>query len=68
MTSRQPAGPAWRCDRCQKVVFTTKRVARQFARRAHPGEATSAYESCNGDGWHIGHKPAWLEALREARR
>jgi hypothetical protein len=64
MTDRTPA-PAARCITCRKWVYLTRRDARLYARRWHPGEKISVYKACNSNGFHLGHRPANVGAIRE---
>lgn len=45
--------PVGTCTSCGKFCWTTKKNAKNGARRNHPNERLSVYE-CNGY-WHYGH-------------
>jgi hypothetical protein len=41
------------CATCGKASFPSRKLAKQQARRVHPGEKMSEYRC--GDWWHYGH-------------
>lgn len=41
------------CSTCGKQCWSSKRYAKNAARRIHPGEKLSIYQC--GDYWHFGH-------------
>lgn len=53
------------CPTCGKRRYLTRKTARQYARRNHPGDHLSAYKC--GDFWHLGHLPDDVTKLGIAR-
>lgn len=49
------------CPTCGKRRYLTRKQARQFARKLHPGERLSPYKC--GDYWHLGHLPKDITQL-----
>lgn len=60
------AGPHRTCRFCGKQAFPSRRIARKFARRIHPGKTMHAY-MCPGNkaAWHL---TSWTADKVENRR
>lgn len=54
------------CQTCGKITWRSRKIARQMARKLHPGETLNEYRC--GDGWHIGHTPPYVKAGIYARQ
>lgn len=49
------------CPACGKRRYPTRKEARKWAKRLHPGKHMSPYRC--GEFWHLGHLPADITKL-----
>lgn len=52
---------AYACPDCGKRRYQTRKQAKLWARRLHPGDRLSPYKC--GDYWHLGHLPNDIRTL-----
>lgn len=63
-----PAIPLATCGGCGKQTFETRKAAKEWAKKQHPGEHLAAYECPHREGvFHYGHLRAVVAQGRMPR-